>query len=463
MHRMLVCLAVCIPSAAVAADPAPPRGVEQATSLDQLLEQVRTANESESAENQRRIEAFRRDRAQQEQLLAQAQAALAAEEARSDALKAAYDDNEKLIPEMAAKLKDREGTLGEVFGVVRQVAGDTRGQLGNSLISAQYPGREVFLEQLNESRTNPVMEQIEQLWFVLQQEMTEQGKVVRFPATVVSVQGGEAQAQVTRVGPFNAVAGGKYLQYVEETGKLGVLGRQPESRHADTVARLESATDVTGFAIDPSRGSILSKLIEAPSFEERIEQGGTVGYVIIVLGILGVALAAYRLLYLSVVGRRVRSQLGRSKADAANPLGRILAVYDENRRGDTDTLELKLDEAIMKETSPLERGEAMIKVLSVVTPLLGLLGTVTGMIQTFQAITLFGTGDPKMMASGISTALVTTVLGLVAAIPLTLLHSVVSSYSASLVQILEEQSAGLIAEHAEGSNPGPELRRVAAG
>jgi biopolymer transport protein ExbB len=437
--------------------------LSQANTVDELLEQVRSANQAESEANRRRLETFRRERAQQQRLLAEAQATLAAEENRADQLKAAFDENEKAIPELTQKLKDREGTLGEVFGVVRQVAGDTRAQLQSSLISVQYPGREEFLDKVSESRTNPKMEDLERLWFMLQQQMTEQGKVVRFPATVVSVEGGEQQTSVVRVGPFNAVADGKYLQFVPETGKLGILARQPESRHTATIDALTSATDVVGFAIDPSRGSILNKLIEAPSLEERIEQGGAVGYVILVLGILGVALAVYRLAYLAFVGRKIKAQLGQSEPSSGNPLGRILSVYDQNRRSDTETLELKLEEAILKETSPLESGEAMIKVLSVVAPLLGLLGTVTGMIQTFQAITLFGTGDPKMMASGISTALVTTVLGLCAAIPLTLLHSVVSSYSSSLVQILEEQSAGLVAEHAEEMTPGPELRRVAVG
>jgi len=448
---------IAAPLAAAALDPS------AASSLDELLEQVRGANENETAANQRRLDSFLRERSQQRELLSQAKAALAEEESRAEELKTAYDDGEARIPALAEKLKNREGTLGEVFGIVRQVAGDTRAQFQNSLISAQFPGRVAFLDEVSESRTNPTMEQLERLWFMLQRQMTEQGKVVSFAATVVSVGGGEDTRTVTRVGPFNAVADGKYLQYIPETGKLGVLARQPESRHLSSVADLESATGVTGFSIDPSRGSILSKLIEAPSLDERIEQGGAVGYVIIVLGVLGVALAVYRLAYLSVVGSRVRSQLAQARPDENNPLGRILAVYDANKHAATDALELKLDEAIVKETPPLERGESMIKVLSVVAPLLGLLGTVTGMIQTFQAITLFGTGDPKMMASGISTALVTTVLGLCAAIPLTLLHSVVSSYSSSLVQILEEQSAGMIAEHAEDAPPGPELRHVAVG
>jgi biopolymer transport protein ExbB len=116
---------------------------------------------------------------------------------------------------------------------------------------------------------------------------------------------------------------------------------------------------------------------------------------------------------------------------------------------DVETLELKLDEAILKNTPALERFLTMIKVLAVVAPLLGLLGTVTGMINTFQAITLFGTGDPKLMANGISQALVTTMEGLWVAIPLTFLHALVASRSRSIINTLEEQAAGIVAVHAE--------------
>jgi biopolymer transport protein ExbB len=145
----------------------------------------------------------------------------------------------------------------------------------------------------------------------------------------------------------------------------------------------------------------------------------------------------------------MQAQIG-APPRADNPLGRVLRVYEENQSADVEKLGLKLDEAILKETPALERGIMLLKVLSVVAPLLGLLGTVTGMIKTFQAITLFGTGDPKLMAGGISEALVTTVLGLVTAIPLLLLHSVVSTRSKNLVQVLDEQSVGLVAERAEG-------------
>ena len=128
-----------------------------------------------------------------------------------------------------------------------------------------------------------------------------------------------------------------------------------------------------------------------------------------------------------------------------------MAAYEQFKSVDRETLELKLAEAIAQETPSLQRFLALLKIIGVVAPLLGLLGTVTGMINTFQAITLFGTGDPKMMAGGISQALVTTVLGLVVAIPIVLLHTLVSSRSKRIAQVIEERAIGVMAEHSEAT------------
>jgi biopolymer transport protein ExbB len=135
-----------------------------------------------------------------------------------------------------------------------------------------------------------------------------------------------------------------------------------------------------------------------------------------------------------------------------NPLGRVLTVYQQNRGVDPETLELKLDEVVMRESSQIERFLWLVKTVSVVAPLMGLLGTVTGMIQTFQAITLFGAGDPKMMAGGISEALVTTMLGLITAIPLVLLHATLANSARRINDILEEQSTGFVAIESEGQH-----------
>jgi biopolymer transport protein ExbB len=281
--------------------------------------------------------------------------------------------------------------------------------------------------------------------------MIRGGTVVRFPATVRRPDGSAEKADVVRIGVFNVIAGDRFLYYDAESKSLQELSPQPQDRYRDLASDLFSAeaNQIVPTAVDPSRGSLLSLLIQSPSLKERIAQGRIVGYVTIVLGVIGLLIALGRWLYLGAVGAKIRGQLKADEPRDNNPLGRIMRVYHDNRDIDTETLELKLDEAILREVPPLEKWQGSIKVIAAVAPLLGLLGTVTGMIETFQAITLFGTGDPKLMAGGISQALVTTVIGLVVAIPLVLLHSVVAGRSKALIEVLEEQSAGIIAKQSE--------------
>jgi biopolymer transport protein ExbB len=427
----------------------------KAVSLEALLEQVRAGWNVENKENKRREAAFRAAKHEQQKLLAQAKATQAREEERSEQYERQFEKNEAHIAELEDLLAQRLGNLGELFGVVRQVAGDTRSHIDDSLISAQLPGRAPFLMGLGQSKALPSLESLEKLWYTLQQEMTEQGKVARFHTTIVSKTGDVVESDVIRVGPFTAVAGGKYLRWNSDVDvqKLIELGGEPANRYQKTVATLEAATEgPVRFAVDPGRGSILAMLVQTPTFEEQIDAGGPIGYAIILLGSVTFLVAVLRLIYIFVVSRSVKSQAKQGQANPRNPLGRILMVYEENKLADTETLELKLDEAILRETARAERFSWLIKVVAAVAPLMGLLGTVTGMIKTFQMITLFGTGDPKMMASGISEALVTTMLGLCVAIPLVLLHSWVSTMSKSIVDVLEEQSAGLVAAQAEGSS-----------
>ncbi len=422
--------------------------------LDELLERVRSGWRAETAANEKREAAFRSARAEQKKLLDRARADLAAEEQRSTQLEQSFERNELKITEQEDLLKQRLGTLGELFGVVRQVAGDTRSQVENSLISAQFQGRREFLDKLGQSKALPSIGSLEKLWATLLQEMTESSKVVRFEANVVQVNGEEIPQQVIRVGAFNAVAGGKFLKWIPDVEKLGEVGRQPAPKFVSTVSKLESATSgIVKFAIDPARGQILALLMATPSFRERIDLGGVVGYTIIVLGSLTFVFGIFRLIYVFAVSRQVATQKKRSKP-AGNPLGRVLQVYTDNKQFDTETLELKLEEQVLKETAKIEGFLWVIKVVSAVAPLMGLLGTVTGMINTFQIITLFGTGDPKLMASGISEALVTTMLGLIAAIPLVLMHSLLSSMARGVTNVLEEQTTGLIALQSEAEGAG---------
>jgi len=377
---------------------------------------------------------------------------LATEEATSTRLQQQFQSNEQQLNELNTQLQARLGNLGEVFGVVRQVAADTKGVVDNSVISAQFPGRGELPTKLAQSKALPSIDELRGLWITLQEEMTESGKVARFKTTVVSPDGTQAQEEVMRVGSFNAILDDKFLRFQPETGTLVELSRQPAGRYQSMASDLYDAApgEMVEFGLDPTRGQLLGLLVDAPGFLERVNQGQLVGYVTLVLGFIGLLVGLERLIFIQGARRRINEQLTMAgKPNADNALGRILSVYTDNKAEDTDTLELKLDEAIMKEVPEFEKRIGFIKLVAAVGPLLGLLGTVTGMIQTFQAITLFGTGDPKLMAGGISQALVTTVEGLCVAIPMVLLHGYVSSQSRGAVQILEEQTAGILAAHAE--------------
>lgn len=419
--------------------------------LDQLLQQVRNARSEAAAENRRREQEFLAAKSKQQEMLQQAKAAEQAQEQRSTRLQKTFDNNEQALTELHDTLRTRMGNLGEVFGVVRQVAGDVKSVVDSSLVSAQIPNRGEFLSKLAQSKALPSIDELEQLWITMQEEATASSKVVKFPATVVAADGGRNKQDVVRVGEYVAITGDKFLRYNGDTDILSELPRQPAGRYQDMADELFNATGQENvmMAVDPTRGQLLGMLVDTPTFMERVQQGGYVGYVTIALGFIGILVALERLVYLFMAGSKIKAQLNSSQASGDNALGRVLAVYSENKTDDVETLELKLDEAIMREVPALEARLGFLKLVAAVGPLLGLLGTVTGMILTFQSITLFGTGDPKNMASGISQALVTTVIGLCVAIPMVLLHGFVSARARQLVQILEEQSAGIIAAHAE--------------
>ncbi len=426
---------------------------QAAANLDELLEIVRQGKVNETEEYRQREAEFRNAQDRQAALLAEAQAEQRAEERRSDTLEAQFATNDDRLAELQQEFTNELGALKEVLGVLQLVSGDTRSSLEQSLTSTQFEGRDEFITTLIQKTSSgtqlPSIEEIERLWFEVQREMTEQGRVVTYNRAVKLPDGSEEVKPVTRVGVFNIVSDGKYLKY--EEGLVAELDRQPEARFVESTSALQNATQGTmaPFGIDPSRGSILALLIQQPSLQERVAQGGTIGYLILVVGAIGMLFVLERAVYLTVVNGKVKAQIKSDVVSENNPLGRVLAVYDDNRNADVETLELKIDEAILKEMPALERFLTLIKLIAAIAPLMGLLGTVTGMINTFQSMTLFGTGDPKLMAGGISQALVTTVLGIVVALPTLFLHSIVNGMSQRVVHTIEEQSAGIIAVHAE--------------
>lgn len=415
---------------------------------DQLLERIRSEKSTEERLMQKRQQQFLQKRDEQAQLLAQAKQQLAQQEARAADLKATFTENEQRLAEQEQLLKQQSGDLSELFAVVRQSASDTVGQWQNSLLNVEFPQRINELERLASTRVLPSASQIESLWLALLEDMAATGRVERLVVPVITAEGQRNPQQVVRVGAFSAYNDDAFLSYSKGESALRALPRQPSGiKQVNTWA--SSQNSLASLPIDPSRGLLIEQLQRQPSLMDRLRQGGLVGWVIVVLGVFGFILAAWRLLSLMQVVRSIRVQMSDLSAPTTNnPLGRVLSVLGPNPQlSDLETLELKLDEAVMQEVPQLEKGQGLLKLLAAVAPLLGLLGTVTGMIVTFQAITQSGGGDSKLMADGISQALVTTVEGLVVAIPLLFLHSILSARSKGVVQLLEQQCVGLLALH----------------
>ncbi len=428
------------------------------SSLADLLDAVENDRVAESEEYRARLQEFEQNAARQEQILEITEGRIVEQEELQVQLSDQFEANEVIIADKREILRNRRGDLNELFGTLQGVAGDFLSNFQDSLISAQYPGRtdelEVIIERAGSTIEQLNISEMERFWYFMHQEVTESGRVVTYNGDIALPSGDTANRTVTRIGAFNAISEGEYLSYQGEVGHLQVLPRQPDSEVLGSANALQaSSSGFTRTGIDPTGGvggQVMANLVNFPSAQEQVEaNAGPIGFIIIGVGVVGIILGFFRLLMLTLVSIKVRSQLKSDKPAKNNPLGRVLLVAESNPNADTETLELKLGEAILKETPSLESMLTLIKMIATIAPLGGLLGTVTGMIQVFQQITVYGAGDPTIMAGGISQALMTTVLGIVVAIPTIFMHTVVKSRSDNIIHILEEQATGMIAQKAE--------------
>ncbi len=432
--------------------------LSQASSLSGLLDLVENDRVSESEEYQARVSEFEQNAARQQEILDTTNNRIVEQEDLQVQLSDQFEANEIIIADKREVLRDRRGDLNELFGTLQGVAGDFLSNFQNSLISAQYSGRTEALDEIIQRAGSTIeqlnVDEMERFWFFMHQELTESGRVVSYTGDVTLPNGDTASRSITRIGAFNAVSDGEYLSYSGDIGHLQVLPRQPDAGIMASASALQGASSgFTKVGIDPTGGvggQVLANLVNFPTVEEQVRNNsGVIGFIIIGVGIVGILLGFLRLLLLSLTSIKVRGQLKKDKPAKNNPLGRVLMVAENNPTADTETLELKLGEAILQETPALESMLTLIKMIATIAPLGGLLGTVTGMIQVFQQITVYGAGDPTIMAGGISQALMTTVLGIVVAIPTIFMHTVVKSRSDNIIHILEEQATGMIAEKAE--------------
>lgn len=440
---------------------------EKKFNINSILSDVRSGASSDRKDNAAREQRFKRELGKQQGRLAAMRNERVKQENLSVQLERQFDQNEKVLAQLSEELAKELGDLKELFGVIQLTASEAQEGYRSSLISAQYPDRaeklRLLAAKMGSSNELISLAEIEQIWGELNTQLNQQGKISKFTSPVnfvtdVSVdQDGKSVKQyqqeslpVTRVGVFNAVTDGEVLTYQDNRG-LVMQERQMPSSYISASRDLESSSSgLSAFYVDPTKGSLLSALVRKPSLFEKIAEGKAIGYLILILGAIALAIVLFQMARLFGIESKVSKQAANmKKPSTSNPLGRVIKVYQDNAKSDPESMELKLGEAILKESPKLNTGLMLVKIIAVVAPLFGLLGTVTGMIQTFQAITLYGAGDPQTMAGGISQALVTTVLGLVVAIPTVLLHSSASNRARRIENTLSERASGLVAEHVE--------------
>ncbi|MEM8767245.1 MAG: MotA/TolQ/ExbB proton channel family protein [Pseudomonadota bacterium] len=424
----------------------------QPLTLEELVRSVREGNSARRRSLIEREQRFIEARDERATLLEEMTRARQEQEALADQLRRRFEVGEDELSDLETLLEESSSDLKDVFTAVNQVAADTRASVQNSMVAAELGDRSDLLSRLASADTLPSAADLRALWLLLLDEMHESGRVARFEAPVIIASGEEEVLEVTRIGTFTALASGEYLRYLPDSGRLLALARQPAgTSRSDALAFEAAEAPLATVALDPSRGAILSLVVQTPALEERIAQGGVIGYLILVLGLVGFTLGLERLLHVAIASRRNRKALTHNDVD--HPIGQLRAVaQDPDYLTDADALSAKMDEIVTVASQRLNRGLPALAIFAAVSPLLGLLGTVTGMIETFQVITLFGAGDPRLMSGGISQALITTQLGLAVAIPLLLIHSFAQSRSNTLITELDEMAADVFAQSRAGRN-----------
>ena len=411
------------------------------------LGSLREVREAAQARDQARLQSFLEDQEGLEAALEEARAAHEAAEEEQAALEAQQDEQSEQAQALAQRQEEQGEALTSLLADLARHSEEIRNELGGdswlTLEADALPPRLNDVDVLERSQIEAVVDSLATL-------TVNTGRAERLELPVADASGDIESHSVVRLGDFAAFTESALLRKgQDEESSLAEVPRTPTAI-SDLLAAYHQG-ESREFAIDPTQGSVLEALAQQPTLWERFQQGGYVGYVVVVLGGIGLLVALAQYIYLLTVSARVRRQrqnLDQPSKD--NPLGRVLERFKEMDKHQTpEALEARLDEAVLAELPKIERGQPIVKLLAAIAPLLGLLGTVTGMIVTFQAITVFGTGDPQLMAGGISQALVTTVLGLVTAVPLLFAQTALSSRSRFITQVIEGEASATLADHLE--------------
>ena len=403
--------------------------IERVEKIQDLINRVEKNREELSSIDEERLEEFIKKVADRRFLLSKAKKQLADEEARNQRLEDLFEANEIKLSELETELNIKLGVLGELFGVARQMAGELQADSESAYNFSEYPERTDALNEIGKIKVHS-LENLQELWSLHLNEINSSGEVKEISANIINSSGNIEETRLVRYGPFNMVENRSFVKTDIANNAFSVLQKQPERSLRRNFRSHYRSDDYSVAPIDPTRGFLLSLYLDKPSTFERIAQGKLIGFIIVVIGISGLIFASYRYYSLYKYSRTISSN------DDNDVFNKIESI--SNSTIDVEAFERECDEVLLAVNGNLSFGVNWIKFLAAVAPLLGLLGTVIGMIETFQAITVFGTGDPKQMAGGISQALVTTMLGLIFAAPLLAMYTLLSEKVSGILQEIEE-------------------------
>ena len=378
------------------------------------------------------------------------------------ALRARCENNEKTIEELKRRISEQKSEGDEVAGTVRGIAQDLGISISQSMVSGEQPGRKKVLEPLIAQTEFPSIELIRHMGELMFDEIKRNGTIQRSIITYIDAAGKETKGEITRIGTFTALwhkdGTTGYLEYIPARETFAQFGISMPGAMLREAARFAEGKS-PGLYIDVSSGGAFRQLSDMPDWWEQVKSGGALMWPICIFAAIALLMILERLLVLtreSKATKQLAEEIGSSLQegrwdhakklcqDSATCLGRVLAAGLDHRHEQIEVLESVLEESIQGNLRPLDRNMGALQLIAVVEPLLGLLGTVTGMITTFQMLTIYGTGDPRMMSGGISEALVTTQYGLITSIPIILAHGWLQGRIDRIVTTIEEKSMMLI-------------------
>lgn len=384
-----------------------------------------------------------------------------------DTLKAAFDALAETERALQSEIDASASEAEAIAGVVRATAADAEKLFAESLTAAAFPERRAKLQPLISDESFPAMRNIRELIDLLLQEAEANGRVERRNGTFISEAGRAVDGEILRVGALTGIYSANdsvgFLRIDSpKNGTVGNLTAIPGDPpwHFSRMIRRYLNGETDAVPVDVSSGVIAAQALQSGDLRKWLESGGMLVWPILIIAGVALLLALERLWSLGRVPTQtdahmenLRAMVAKGDLDACEvycdtyrnvPTCNVLKAGVVHAGREREVMESALEEAILAQMPRLERFLSTLGVLAAVAPLLGLLGTVTGMIHTFQGITAFGTSDPRMMSGGISEALITTQLGLAVAVPIMITHHFFDRRVEKITADMEEKGTALV-------------------